>query len=56
VAGCVQIHHAQVVPIAWEAPIALPLIDGPHDYVSTTRDFLRFEPFVRVDGLAPFHD
>jgi hypothetical protein len=42
--------------VAWDAPIALLLIDGLHDYENCARDFRHFEPWLVDGAYIAFHD
>ncbi len=40
----------------WSYPISLLFIDGAHDFESTRRDFMLWEPYVIGGGQIAFHD
>lgn len=42
--------------VRWNAPIGLLFVDGLHDYLSVSRDFAHFAPWVVPGGLVAFHD
>jgi methyltransferase family protein/glycosyl transferase family 2 len=52
----VRVHQARAAAVAWDAPIALLLVDGLHDHASVAEDFRHFEPSLVEGGLAAFHD
>ena len=42
--------------VRWNLPIGLLFVDGLHDYLSVSRDFAHFAPWVVPGGLVAFHD
>ena len=42
--------------VRWNLPIGLLFVDGLHDYLSVSRDFDHFAPWVVPGGLVAFHD
>lgn len=56
VTSVVEIIQKHSFDVIWDQPISLLLIDGFHDYLNVSRDFLHFEPWVVGEGYVAFHD
>jgi hypothetical protein len=56
VGAFVEVHHARPGDVAWDATVALLLVDGLHDYANVAQDFHRFEPLLPAGGHVAFHD
>ncbi|HEY6805133.1 MAG TPA: glycosyltransferase [Pyrinomonadaceae bacterium] len=53
---CVTTIQSVSYEVNWDQPISLLFIDGLHDYVNVSRDFLHFEKWVVKNGYVAFHD
>ena len=54
--GMVEVIQKTSAEVEWDAPVALLLVDGLHDYANVARDFFRFADSIVEGGYAAFHD
>lgn len=54
--GMVEVIQKTSAEVEWDAPVALLLVDGLHDYANVARDFFRFADSVVPGGYVAFHD
>jgi hypothetical protein len=52
----VEVIQKTSAEVEWDAPVALLLVDGLHDYANVARDFFRFADSIVPGGYAAFHD
>ncbi|HEY4330845.1 MAG TPA: glycosyltransferase [Phycisphaerae bacterium] len=52
----VEVLQGRVEQLGWNQPVAFVLIDGLHDYLNVSADFLHLEPWLAEGGMAAFHD
>jgi len=49
-------YHKDSQEIEWDSPLDILFIDGEHTYDAVKRDYEKYEPFVKDEGIIFLHD
>jgi glycosyltransferase involved in cell wall biosynthesis len=52
----VEVVHEQCRNVPWNRPVSVLFIDGLHDYMNVSRDFMHFSDWIIPGGFVAFHD
>jgi hypothetical protein len=52
----VEVVQKQCRDVKWDRPVSILFVDGCHDYMNVSRDFMHFDKWLVPGAYIAFHD